>query len=211
MILRLLTVIPLLMLLAAGVLSATWVVSAMPAFDRNARVEGLFGDWRVPVVGAVYNRSDYLFQIGFGLLQGDLVASPATEERNELASIDTAIDRARRAHDALSASAELAPGNAYTWAFLSWADVMTGDDAAALANLTVSWDLAPSNVQLAPVRLNLYELLLDLGTLPEDTAAIDEKVKADIVAMKRFDPRHLDVMLKDSDGLRRLADQVTPD
>jgi hypothetical protein len=211
MILRLAALLPLLALLCAGVTSAYFVISSMPAFDSHARVEGLFGDWRVPVVEAVYNRSDYLFQVGFGLLQGDLVASSATEERDELASIDTAIVRARRARAALAESASLAPGNAYTWAFLAWADAMAADDATALADLDVSWDLAPANAQLAPVRLNLYELLLDLGTLPQDLRDVEEKVKLDLVVMQRFEPQHLEVILKDSDGLKRLAAQVTQD
>ncbi|AZQ66769.1 hypothetical protein EF888_06210 [Silicimonas algicola] len=211
MILRLAAFLPQLALLSAGVTSAYFVVSSMPAFDSDARVEGLFGDWRVPVVEAVYNRSDYLFQVGFGLLQGDLVASSATEERDELASVDTAIARARRAREALAESAALAPGNAYTWAYLAWADAMQADDAAALSDLNVSWALAPASAQLAPVRLNLYELLLDLGTLPDDRGEVEEKVKRDLAVMRRFEPRHLDVILKDSDGLRSLAAEITTD
>ena len=96
-ILRVMGVLPLVTLLAVAVTTASALSRDMPAFDERARVEGIFGDWRVPVGAALYDRSDYLFQVGFGYLQGDVVASAATEARDELASIETALSRAARA------------------------------------------------------------------------------------------------------------------
>jgi len=180
--------------------SAFLILFAMPSFDRNARVDGLFGDWRVPIASALYNRSDYLYQVGFGLLQGDLVASSVTEERDELASLETALNRAARGRRALEASAALAPGNAYTWTFIGWAAALEGDLEGALAAMETSWELAPWSFQLAPVRLSLFELLVSLD-VPEDPLPSHlEAAGRDLEMLRRYDPRHYE-RLREEGGL----------
>jgi len=197
---RILAKLPGLFLLAMGGGSAFFILSAMPSFDRNARVDGLFGDWRVPIASALYNRSDYLYQVGFGLLQGDLVASSVTEERDELASLETALNRAARGRRALEASAALAPGNAYTWTFIGWAAALEGDLEGALAAMETSWELAPWSFQLAPVRLSLFELLVSLD-VPEDPLPSHlEAAGRDLEMLRRYDPRHYE-RLREEGGL----------
>jgi len=197
---RILAKLPGLFLLAMGGGSAFLILFAMPSFDRNARVDGLFGDWRVPIASALYNRSDYLYQVGFGLLQGDLVASSVTEERDELASLETALNRAARGRRALEASAALAPGNAYTWTFIGWAAALEGDLEGALAAMETSWELAPWSFQLAPVRLSLFELLVSLD-VPEDPLPSHlEAAGRDLEMLRRYDPRHYE-RLREEGGL----------
>ena len=187
-------------MLAMGGGSAFLILFAMPSFDRNARVDGLFGDWRVPIASALYNRSDYLYQVGFGLLQGDLVASSVTEERDELASLETALNRAARGRRALEASAALAPGNAYTWTFIGWAAALEGDLEGALAAMETSWELAPWSFQLAPVRLSLFELLVSLD-VPEDPLPSHlEAAGRDLEMLRRYDFRHYE-RLREEGGL----------
>ncbi len=200
-----------LMLLAVGGGSLLLILRALPAFDQDARVSGLFGDWRVPVASALYNRSDYLFQIGFGLLQSDLVSSAATEERDELASIDVALERAGRARRALEASAALAPGNAYTWTFLGWAAAMEGDIEDAESALATSWTLAPWSLQLAPLRLNLFELLVELDAIPAARAGSALGAIRDLEMLRSYDARSYGVLVGGGGILKDLVASATTD
>jgi len=208
---RILARLPGLLLLAMGGGSAFLILTAMPSFDRNARVDGLFEDWRVPISSALYNRSDYLFQVGFGLLQGDLVASSVTEERDELASLETALDRAARGRRALEASAALAPGNAYTWTFIGWAAALEGDPEGALAAMETSWELAPWSFQLAPVRLNLFELLVSLDVPEEPLPSHLEAAGRDLETLRRYDLEYYEVLREEGGILAELTASFTTD
>lgn len=208
---RILAGLPGLLLLAMGGGSAFLILSAMPSFDRNARVDGLFGDWRVPISSALYNRSDYLFQVGFGLLQGDLVASSVTEERDELASLETALDRAARGRRALEASAALAPGNAYTWTFTGWAAALEGDPEGALAAMETSWKLAPWSFQLAPVRLHLFELLVSLDVPEHPLPSHLEAAGRDMEMLRRYDLEYYVILREEGGILAELTANLTTD
>ncbi len=48
-----------------------YIFSDTPAFNANARSTGVFGDWRVPIGTAYFNRAEYLFQLGYGFIQSD--------------------------------------------------------------------------------------------------------------------------------------------
>ena len=206
-ILRFLAALPSLVLLAIGVVSLIAVARDLPFFDKSSRVEGLFGDWHVPVTTGLYDRSEYLFQVGFGYLQGDVIASSATEARDELASLETALGRAEAARSALESSAQLAPGNAYTWGFLGWARAMEGDADGALRALEVSWSVAPYNFQLSPARVNLLKVLADINPTVLSSPEVRAAAVRDLGLLQRYDRRYLEVVLEDAPRLREL---VTP-
>ena len=196
---------PPLAILAIGLLSLSDLLRNLPVFDQASRVEGIFGDWRIPRKTGLYDRSEYLFQVGFGYLQGDVVASAVTEDRTELASKETALERAKAARAALEGSARLAPGNAYTWGFLGWAHAMEGNIEGAVTALEVSWTLAPYSAQLAPARINLLEALIkideDILSLPEVRAGAAK----DLAVLQKYDARYLKIAIEDAPLLQDLV------
>jgi tetratricopeptide (TPR) repeat protein len=177
----------------------------LPVFDQSSRVESIFGDWRIPKKTGLYDRSEYLFQVGFGFLQGDVVSSAVTEGRTELASLETALQRAKAARAALEESTRLAPGNAYTWGFLGWAYAMEGNVEGAVSALEVSWSFAPYSAQLAPSRLNLLEALIDINENILSLPNMRDGAVKDLGILQKFDKRYLEISLEDAPLLRGLA------
>lgn len=154
-------------------------LSGTPAFDETARAEGIFGDWRIPFSPALYNRADYLFQLGYGYVNADTLASAATEASDELADVGTSLDRSSDASVYLEESLALAPANAHAWATLAWSHGLQGDLEASRDALQASWLLAPYNLELSLSRLSLIEILVlpiaDEDTLAElDALAVEE-------------------------------------
>ena len=156
------------------------------------RIEGLYGDWRVPDGPALYNRSDYLFQLGYGFANGDAVVSGATEDRNELASVDKSKQRSETAIELLIDSLELAPGNAHAWDSLAWSYALVGDYDNAMDAISASWVLAPNNFALALSRLPLIDLI---GGIDENTVThvseIQKITVGDLKTLAYFEPAAL--------------------
>jgi len=195
-------------LAAVSALAIAGALAGAPAVHPDARETGVFGDWRVPVVAALYNRSDYLFQLGFGYVQADLLASGATENRDEIADFDTALARARRAEELLSESVRLAPANAYGWAYLGWSRALSGNLSGATEAFERSWVLAPHNLRLAPTRLGFYGLLtgLDIPAARQiETGDISAAARRDLLVLSRWRPRYRDALVSGSASLSALA------
>lgn len=160
--------------------AALWAVSqSAPALTPSLRSDGLFGDWRTVRPAALYNDADYAYEIGFAYLQADLLFAEATEPQGELATVETAADRANAAIQYLRRSVEASPGNARAWSALAWAHALAGETGASRAALLTSWSLAPHNTYLATQRLPLYQLLLS------------ETGGADLADFARIDARDL--------------------
>jgi hypothetical protein len=159
-----------LIFVALSVTSIGVALRGAPAFDAGARKAGVYGDWRVQDARSMYSAPDYLFQLAFGYLQADTIASAATEGPDEIADDATALARAEIARELLSQSLLLAPGNAHVWGALAWAEAMLGNDAAARAALDASWELAPWNLVLGGQRAALAQVLavVDPETPPSD-------------------------------------------
>ena len=80
--------------IAVAGLAATNVVytlSDSPAFVEAARVDGVYGDWRLKTGPALYDRSEYLFQLGYGYITADGSFTAVTENIGELADVDTGV------------------------------------------------------------------------------------------------------------------------
>lgn len=201
-------------------------LNGTPAFDSTVREEGVFGDWRLSYAPAMYNRADYLFQLGFGLTNSDSLASAAIESSNELASVDAIEDRAASAIDALEQSVALAPGNAHAWGTLAWSYALEGEIDKAREALRASWTLAPRNLELALSRLGVAELIVEplitddlledldlseaLDVPPEDIETDDDEVLlAGLIGETRdlteFERR---AVMADLEVLRRFAPRV---
>lgn len=171
-----------------------------PAFDADSQKTGVLGEWQVGLAPALYNRSDYLFQLGHGYAVSDSFVTDIEEDDALLADIDVMADRSMEAIDLLEESVELAPGNAHAWATLAWAHGFDGATEEARAALGTSWALAPYNAQLALSRLGVAELFLapaldeetleDLGLSADELAAGDLAGNTDVL----FDALAIDVV-----------------
>ena len=171
-------------------LAAVNVVKALsdsPAFVEAARVDGVLGEWRLNTGTALYDRSEYLFQLGYGYINADGVFSTAGEDIGQVAGASLGIERGERAVNLISESLRLSPGNAHAWATLAEANMITNDFEAAFAALRQSWELAPYNASLSVRRLTIAETALELREeaviFGVEDLAPPELTEADLLAL----------------------------
>lgn len=161
-------------------------LSQTPAFSAKLRADTVTGTWRTQASGSMYNKGAYDFQRGYGYLLADVIL-PNPSNNIELAAQG---DRSRFALEALQTAVESDPGNAHIWLHLGWANARLGDLDQARKNLGVSWKLAPNNVTLAELRLNLSGIIFDpLYEAPKATQFEEEAMNADQAAIKKFRPK----------------------
>ena len=205
---------------ALALVNGIKTLSDSPAFVEAARVDGVFGDWRLQTGPALYDRSEYLFQIGYGFLSTDSVVSSATEERDELATNETAVERGTQAISLLRESLKLSPGNAHAWATLTDAQLLTDDFEGALSSLQRSWELAPHSAGLSIQRLGIVELMLQLGqdardfgmedlAPPEFTEADLARVEGDIQVAQKFRARQFEVFKENSEFILDMVSETS--
>jgi len=178
------------------------VIDMSPALEDEARETGIYGDWRVSVSPALYDRAEYLFQVAHGYVHSDTLASGTIEAGDEIADLLVIDERSSEAIALLEESLGLAPGNAFAWDTLAWAHGLSGDIEAAGQALSVSRQLAPHNLDLALSRLTLEMMLRDVELfvaeldLPEDEAieavALPEDHDADLAVARLFVPLFYD-------------------
>lgn len=184
-----------------GLLLALWnfsaVLSDSPAFVEEARINGVFGEWRTRDNPSLYDRPAYMFQKGYGYLNADLIASEATEAADEVADVQTGTERARKAAELFEASLALDPANAHVWTALAWARVNVDSIAQARQAMLASWELAPNHAELALDRLSFVELLTGpLAELLETPLSEAEKahIARDVIVAQRFRPREYELI-----------------
>jgi hypothetical protein len=188
--------LPALALLALGGLSFRQIANNAPAFSVDLRIESVFGDWRLPQSEALYDWSEYRFQLGYGYLQGDTAALLSGDDAlPELAALEA---NAERAEELFRTSLTGAPGRASAWTSLGWAHLLQGRPDAAEAALRISWELAPFNVAEAPERLAIAEALDALsgeGWRSSDATAL--AIEADRATLETYDPRFYELLFGD--------------
>jgi len=180
-------VLMLVLLLMLG--TAIWqTLGPTPAFNPSAVAETVVGNGRVAVTEAMYDPAAYAFQRGYGFLMADSLISGETESRDEIALENTAFERAVKAQIAIEEALRGAPGHAHAWAALAWAYARQGDDARALAALSVSWNIAPYNRALAETRLGLLGVLTEID-IEEPNLLPAQKVGIlrDVEILERYD------------------------
>ena len=99
--------------LGLALASGAQVVRNAPAYNKALRAESVTGDWRVPVSRALYNNGEYLFQLGYGFLQGDSAALLLGE--GSLPDRDTFLSRVKTSVAYLEKSLTSAPGRVDGW------------------------------------------------------------------------------------------------
>jgi|GEM_PF-2659672 len=203
---------------ALALVNGVKTLSDSPAFVEAARVDGVFGDWRLQTGPALYDRSEYLFQLGYGFLSTDSVASSATEDRDEIASNETAVERGERAISLLLESLKLSPGNAHAWATLTDAQLLTDDFEGAHASLKRSWELAPYNASLSIQRLGIVEVMMQLAQDARDFGleelappAFSEsdlsRIEGDIQVAQKFRSRQFDILMENSQFVLEMSNK----
>lgn len=203
---RLLVSLSCVFLLSLTFLNLSKVFTGNPALDESARIDGIYGDWRVPSGAALYDRAEYLFQLGYGYVHGDLLVSGVTEGRDEVASLAVVRQRSDKAIELLNESLTLAPGHAPAWNALAWAYATAGDFENALNALRSTWKLAPNNLTLSLSRLPLVDLLLEFDRQPNPLSPDDKYgVAADLAVLATFQPRTYDGALANSPYLQDIA------
>ena len=176
-------------LLGIGGATLWQVLRGSPAFAPAHRVAGPFGDWRVPLAQAHFDRGEYYRQLGEGYLRADLLLGAG--EDDALADAAQAMARASRAEELLHRSLELAPADAFTWASLAWARAIQDRVGDARPAMETSWTLAPYNAPLAMTRLAFAEFLAAAVIAPDAGALTTGEARGigrDIATIARFKP-----------------------
>jgi tetratricopeptide (TPR) repeat protein len=201
---------------ALALVNGVKTLSDSPAFVEAARVDGVFGDWRLQTGPALYDRSEYLFQLGYGYLSTDSVASAATENVGEVATNEVAMERAQQAISLLTESLKLSPGNAHAWATLTDAQLLTDDFEGAMQSLQTSWELAPYNASLSIQRLGIVEVMLQLGQDARDFGLAElappefsendlSRIEGDIEVAQRYRSRQLDIFMQNAEFVAEMV------
>jgi len=177
-----------------------------PAFNPKLLADTVVGDGRIADNAAMYDPGTYAFQRGFGFLIADALNSADGQARDQIAPLEQAADRARRAAEAFEIAVARDPGNAHAWATLAWARARLGDNSGAMQALRVSWEISPNNKALADTRLNLIGLLTDpeIGST-EPTQTDRAAIARDLEVLGRFDPRALSIYMDISPHLAPLS------
>lgn len=156
-----------------------------PAFNKDLRIEGTNGDWRVRDNSALLTGHDYFRAKAYQLL---LVGAASGD--------DHAFRSARKAaREAL----DLAPEDAFAWLHLAWADYMLADDAGAREALARSWQSAPEEGALAFDRLLLAEAL-GLTAQRTQSDAVAKSLERDVAMAGRVAPKLVPQELVDTFG-----------
>lgn len=176
-----------------------------PAFTEEERVEGVQGSWLLQTSSALYDRSEYLFQLGYGYLNADARELGNLGDEVDLASPEIALERSTKAIELLEESLKFSPANAHAWEALARAQLAGGDGMAAMEALRTSWTLAPYNGTLSINRLELVASLLELkedailfelsDTLPDLTADDARRIERDYETASAHRKRQLDDLM----------------
>ena len=157
-------------ILAVGFANGLALITAIPIFNNQAKIDDPWGDWRRVQSRALYDPAEYWQATGLGYLGWAVEGQdPAMSER---------------ARDLFRASLDRAPGDAVTWSLLAWSEAFLADEAAAIQAQERSWELAPHNLHLAHERLAFIA-----GFADRFAASLPESVRRDI-ALIYSHPRH---------------------
>jgi len=185
------------------------VFGSSPAFNSNERRESVVGGWRVPNAAAHYDKAEYLLELGYTYLNElNLIYDPVGGNATVI-SMEEMEARTLKALNLIGGSLRLDPANASGWAYLALAQGRSNDIDAMRASLERSWHLAPNNVQLAPLRLQLVMQIYQTGLHePDRVAALSDQeiasARRDGIVLNAQSPDDLESLMPYDDALRTL-------
>lgn len=195
--------------LIGAIVNFATVFASSPAFNGNERLKSVVGGWRVPNTAAHYDKAEYLLELGYTYLnEPGLGYDPATGDARVI-SLEELDLRTQKALDLLDQSLRLDPANASGWTYLAQAQGRSNDIKAMRDSLARSWELAPNNVQLAPLRLQLVMQVYYAGfDAPELVATLSnreiEAARQDGIVLNKQLPDAFEVLVPNDDPLRVL-------
>ncbi len=195
--------------LVGAILNFVMVFESSPAFNSNQRGENVDGDWRVPNAAAHYDKAEYLLELAYSFLNElDLTYDPSTGDAT-IITMEEQEARTRKALDLINHSLRLDPANASGWTYLAQAQGRSSDINAMRDSLERSWEFAPYNLQLAPLRLQLVMQIYHANLhRPEQVAALSDQEIAsahrDGLVLRAQLPRHLERLMPEGDPVRDL-------
>ncbi len=192
--------------LCVGGAALVLVVAQSPALNTDLRTNGVTGDWRLAHGPGHYNLGIYHYQTGYGFLQAD-AAPEVTTATESTATLADGLDQA--AHH-FRESLRYAPGRAAAWTGLAWAELLAGNEGAALRALETSWRLAPHSVGEAPDRLAFADLLLATGMDIEFLRPYAREIAGDLRVLALHRPDVFAAISEGAPALAALADVVRP-
>ena len=198
--------------LIGAIVNFAIVFRTSPAFNSEVRVENVVGGWRAPNAAAHYDQSEYLLELGSAYLaELGLMYDPVTGEP-EIIKIEELDARSRKAQALIEQSLRLDPANASGWVYLAQAQGRTNDMESMRDSLGRSWALAPNNVQLAPLRLQLVQQIYQTNLHdPAGVAGLSEaevaSARRDVLVLNEQSSRYLDSLLPEADPVRVLLDE----
>lgn len=161
---RLLSVI----VLAGAVVNFSMVFSSSPAFNSDERLQSLDGDWRVSNMAAHYDKAEYLLELARTYLSDFDRPDDLGQAEGTPSVMQEPGARIRTALALLNQSVRLDPANASSWAYLAQAQGRFYNFGAMRDSLQRSWDLAPNDVQLAQLRLELLKQIYQAHLEPPE-------------------------------------------
>jgi hypothetical protein len=178
--------LPALALVVVGVIAVRAVTAQAPAFREELQVEGITGDTRLRTLSDMYDEGSYLFQMGIGYLNADVLSFAGLEAPDTIASFETAAQRLSRAETLLEASLRRDPANAHAWLAYAQSVAARGAFDISQAATVTSWHQAPTNTALAVRRLYLIETFRELTDTPD---AMAEVYASDLALLRKLEPR----------------------
>ena len=162
-------------ILAVGFANGVALMTAIPIFNEEARIDDPWGDWRRVEPRTLYDPPAYWQTAGVGYL------GAAAEGQDPALS--------GRARDLFRASLDRAPGDAVTWSLLAWSEAFLADEDAAFRAQAQSWALAPHNLNLAFQRLAYIA-----GFADRPAARLPDGVRRDVALIYNY-PGHRQTLI----------------
>ncbi|MFK7877318.1 MAG: hypothetical protein AB8B71_16340 [Paracoccaceae bacterium] len=185
------------------------VFATSPAFNNDERLESVAGGWRVPNAAAHYDKAEYLLELGYTYLNELSVTYDPDTGDVAIIGIEELEAQTEKALDLLGQSLRLDPANASGWTYLAQAQGRSNDIDAMRGSLERSWALAPNNMQLAPLRLQLVIQIYETNLhTPDQVAALSDQeiasARGDGRVLNVQSPDELEILMPGNDPLRAL-------
>ena len=179
-------------LFALGLIAFRAMAAQAPAFNEDLKVTGITGDTRLSSPTDMYDRGDYLFQMGYGYVMADALTFAGIEAPTEVASLQTARERFERARDLLAESLRQDPADTFTWLYYAQTLSALNNVAGTQMALEMSWRQGPNTHPLAHRRLSLATFLREQRSDPD---LYETEVEADRKSLETYNPRLLEQYL----------------
>lgn len=186
-------------LLLAAVSSATGIARQMPVTTPDMRATGPLGEWRLQSPEHLYNAGDYFIRIAYKHIEIAAVTSYRTGRMSK------DLESARQSRVLSRHAVARSPADSIGWSAFSFAALVTADPATSEYALRRSWQLAPFNAGLAPLRLRLFAYI-DPNSLEDDLLS---RISNDVKVAQREAPKRLQLMKRRFENIAAIVNRAS--